>query len=217
MTNHSPATEETKVAPTAGPEDQNSEDNAKKGARGGRSQRKRNDTRIKEAKEFEEAILQIDRVTRVVAGGRRLRFRISVIIGDQKGRVGFALGKSAEVMIGIQKAVFKAKKNLLHVPITEDTIPHTVDAKFKASKVILFPAPEGTGIIAGGAVRKILELAGAKNVLSKIHGSRNRINVACATLLALEKLQDPKKRKKLNIKKSFEEKDEEQQNKKIII
>ena len=155
------------------------------GRRGGGKRRQQ-----KEPKEFEEAILQIDRVTRVVSGGRRLRFRISVVIGDQKGRVGFGVGKSAEVMVGIQKAVAQAKKNLINVPIFNGTIPHEMNSTFKSSRVLLFPAPEGKGVIAGGAVRRILELAGVKNVLSKIHGSRNKLNVAVATIKALEGLQN---------------------------
>jgi small subunit ribosomal protein S5 len=155
------------------------------GRRGGGKRRQQ-----KEPKEFEEAILQIDRVTRVVSGGRRLRFRISVVIGDQKGRVGFGVGKSAEVMVGIQKAVAQAKKNLINVPIFNGTIPHEMNSTFKSSRVLLFPAPEGKGVIAGGAVRRILELAGVKNVLSKIHGSRNKLNVAVATIKALQELQN---------------------------
>lgn len=163
----------------------------------------RKDRRPQEAKEFEEAILQIDRVTRVVKGGRRLRFRVSVVIGDQKGRVGFGIGKSAEVMIGIQKAVSKAKKNLMHVPIFNGTIPHPQKGNFKSSQVLLMPAPEGKGVIAGGAVRRILELAGVKDVLSKVHGSRNKLNVALATLGALKELQNqnPKPEKKEEAKK----------------
>ncbi|MCF7812122.1 30S ribosomal protein S5 [Candidatus Gracilibacteria bacterium] len=153
-----------------------------------RSRRRQDRGRKREPKEFEEAILQIDRVTRVVAGGRRLRFRVSVVIGDQKGRVGFGIGKANEVMLGIQKAVSSAKKGLIQVPIFNGTLPHEIKSNFKSSKVLLFPAPEGKGVIAGGAVRKILELAGVRDVLSKVHGSRNRVNVAHATFLALEKL-----------------------------
>jgi small subunit ribosomal protein S5 len=141
-------------------------------------------------KEFEETVLQIDRVTRVTKGGRQLRFRISIVIGDKKGRVGFGIGKSGEVIIGIQKAIAKAKRNLIKVPIFNETIPHAVEGNFKASKVLLFPARTGKGIIAGGAVRKIMDLAGVKNVLSKAHGSRNRINIAYATFLALQELQN---------------------------
>lgn len=144
----------------------------------------------KEQKEFEETILQIARVTRVVKGGRRMRFRVSVIIGDKKGRVALGIGKAGEVLMAIQKAVAVAKKQLVRIPIFEDTIPHEINATFKASRVLLFPAPEGTGVIAGGAVRKILELAGVKNVLSKVHGSRNPLNIAYCTFTALAQLQN---------------------------
>ena len=144
----------------------------------------------REPKEFEEAILQIDRVTRVTRGGRQLRFRISVVIGDKKGRVGFGIGKSGEVLAGITKAVADAKKNLITVPSFNETIPHQSVGNFKASKVTIMPAQPGTGIIAGGAVRKILELSGVQNILSKMHGSRNRLNSAHATFQALAKLEN---------------------------
>lgn len=151
--------------------------------------KKRRQRPAREPKEFEESIIQIDRVTRVTKGGRQLRFRVSVVIGDKKGRVGFGIGKSGEVMVGVQKAIATAKKNLVRVPIFEDSIPHLSSAKFKATKVTLFPAPEGKGVIAGSSVRKILELSGVKNVLSKLHGSRNRINAAYATMDALNALE----------------------------
>lgn len=156
--------------------------------KGGRGRKKR------EPKEFEESIIQIARVTRVVKGGRRMRFRIAVVIGDKKGRVGFGVGKSGEVLGGIQKAIFAAKKNLMTINIDKNTesIPHEVNGKFKASQVLLFPAPKGKGIVAGGAVRKILELAGVKNVLSKMHGSRNALNATRATLNALQVLSKEK-------------------------
>jgi small subunit ribosomal protein S5 len=125
----------------------------------------------------------------VVKGGRRLRFRLTVVIGDKKGRVGFGIGKSAEVMTAIQKAVVQAKRNLITVPMNEGTLPHEANAIFKSSRVLLFPAPEGKGVIAGGAVRKILELAGVRDVLSKSHGSRNKLNVAVATFNALQSLE----------------------------
>ena len=154
-----------------------------------RNTKRRSNGFKKEAKEFEESILQIDRVTRVVKGGRRMRFRIAVVIGDRKGRVGMGIGKSGEVLGGIQKAVAAAKKSLVNVKIYNGTLPHNITAKFKTSKVLLFSAPAGKGIIAGSSVRKILELGGYKDVLSKIHGSRNKINVAKATFLALSELQ----------------------------
>lgn len=158
--------------------------------RGGRGGRRGNRRTKREPKEFEESILQIDRVTRVTKGGRQLRFRISVVIGDKKGRVGFGIGKSSEVVTGIQKAVADAKRNLVTVPSFDGTISQPVKATFKSSQVTLFPAPKGKGVIAGGAVRKILDLSGVKDVLSKIHGSRNRINVAYATMAALGMLRN---------------------------
>ncbi|MBU0981420.1 30S ribosomal protein S5 [Patescibacteria group bacterium] len=144
----------------------------------------------REPKEFEEEVIQIDRVTRVVKGGRRLRFRATVVIGDKKGRVGYGIGKSTEVQLAIQKAVTKAKKNLISIPIYEGTIPHTQQVKFKASKILIKPASQGTGVIAGGAVRKILDVAGVKNVLSKSLGSSNRVNNTKAAFLALSKLRE---------------------------
>lgn len=146
----------------------------------------------REPKEFEEEVLQIDRVTRVVAGGRRLRFRATVVIGNRKGKVGIGLGKAGEVAIAIQKAIAKAKKSLVTVSIVKNTIPHPVEQKFKAAIIMMKPASEGTGIIAGGAIRKILDLAGVKNVLSKRFGTTNKIANAQATMMALKKLKHVK-------------------------
>lgn len=143
----------------------------------------------REPKEFEEEVIQVDRVTRVVKGGRRLRFRATVVIGDRKGRVGYGIGKSTEVQAAIQKAVTKAKKNLIKIPLYKGSIPHTIQTKFKAAVVFLKPAGEGTGVIAGGAVRKMLDLAGVRNVLSKSLGSNNRLNTTKATFQALSKLR----------------------------
>ncbi|MBU0577595.1 30S ribosomal protein S5 [Patescibacteria group bacterium] len=148
---------------------------------------------VKEQKEFEEEVLQIDRVTRVVKGGRRLRFRCTVAIGDRKGRVGIGVGKASEVVTGIKKAVTKAKNSLINVPITKgDTIPHKVNIKYKAARLLVMPASPGTGVIAGGALRKILNLAGIKNVLSKNLGSRNTLVNAQASIKALEALRPVK-------------------------
>src|SRR5690606_8476111 len=144
---------------------------------------------MKEKKEFEEEVLQVDRVTRVVKGGRRLSFRATVIIGNRKGKVAIGLGKANEVTVAIQKGVSQAKKNILHVPIVKDTIPHNIWVKFKATKLLMIPAAPGTGIKAGSSTRKILELAGVKNILSKRLGSGNRINFAKATIKGLEMLQ----------------------------
>lgn len=198
--NTNPTTEEAAAAPDpeAAPKvqaDQPKVTADKRGGDQGQGNRRgggrgRRDRKQREPKEFEESIIQIDRVTRVTKGGRQLRFRVSVVIGDQKGRVGFGIGKSAEVMSGVQKAIAEAKRNMVTVPIFEDTIPHAVSYKFKASKVFLLPAPEGKGVIAGGAVRKVLELAGIKNVLSKMHGSRNKLNSVYATMECLKALQN---------------------------
>lgn len=153
-------------------------------------QRNRRNAAKQEPKEFDEEVIQLDRVTRVVKGGRRLRFRATVAIGNRKGKVGIGIAKSNEVVGAIKKAVTKAKKDLVLVPITkDDTIPHRIQTKFKASKILLIPAGPGTGIIAGGATRIIIELSGVKNVLSKSLGSSNRLNNSKATLNALKALR----------------------------
>lgn len=149
---------------------------------------------MEERKEFDEETLQIDRVTRVVKGGRRLRFRCTVAIGDRKGRVGLGIGKASEVAQGIKKAVAQAKKDLIHVQLAPgDTIPHAVNYKYKAARIMMMPAAPGTGVIAGGALRKILSLAGIKNVLSKDFGSRNMLVTAQASMRALQTLRPPRK------------------------
>lgn len=150
--------------------------------------------RAQEPKEFDEEVIQLDRVTRVVKGGRRMRFRATVAIGNRKGKVGVGIGKSAEVVGAIKKAVADAKKGMIQVPIHDDTIPHRVNSKFKASKILLIPAGAGTGIIAGGATRKIIELSGIKNILSKTLGSSNRVNNSYATLEALKMLRARRKK-----------------------
>lgn len=144
----------------------------------------------KETKEFEEAVIEVARVTRVVKGGRRMRFRATVVIGNKKGTVGYGIGKAVEVQLAIQKAVAKARKKLIRVPIYKGSIPHQTQVKFKASTVFIKPASEGTGLIAGGALRQILELAGIKNVLSKSFGSNNRVNTAKAAYKALTTLRE---------------------------
>jgi len=161
-------------------------------AKSSRPDRRRNDRRSREPKEFDEHVLQIARVTRVVKGGRRMRFRAAVVIGNRKGRVGFGLGKSGEVQGAIQKAVARAKCNMITVPLQKGTIPHEVDIKFKAAHIRILPASEGTGIIAGGALRPILDLAGVKNVLSKRYGSTNILVNAQAAMKALSSLRTPK-------------------------
>ncbi|MBU1446487.1 30S ribosomal protein S5 [Patescibacteria group bacterium] len=160
---------------------------------------------MKEKKEFAEEVIQIDRVTRVVKGGRRLRFRATVVIGDRKGQVGVGVGKSTEVAGAIKKAIAKAKRVLIRVPLFKTTIPHDIKIKYKASKILLMPASEGTGIIAGGAIRKVVELAGIKNILSKSFGTNNKLSNTKAAYKALgllrkrsvpEKYRDKKEDKK---------------------
>lgn len=147
--------------------------------------------KIKEIQEFQEEVLDIARVTRVVKGGRRLRFRATVIVGNRSGKVGIGTGKSVEVATAIQKAVSKAKKALIIVPLTKfDSIPHEVKMKYKSAKLMIMPAHEGTGIIAGGAVRKIADLAGIKNMYGKSFGTTNKLVGAQATMRALQKLRE---------------------------
>ena len=168
------------------------------------------DRHTKEQKEFEEEVLQIDRVTRVVKGGRRLRFRATVAIGDKKGRVGVGIGKASEVVTGIQKAVSKAKASLINVPITKgDTIPHAVRVKYKAAEMMVMPASPGTGVIAGGSLRKVLHLAGIKNVLSKNIGSRNTLVTAQAAIKALKELRPVKESQAKKFEEKKVEKNEE--------
>lgn len=139
--------------------------------------------------EFEEEVIQIDRVTRVVKGGRRLRFRATVVVGNRNGKVGLGIGKSHEVTGAIKKATTQAKKYLIRVPLVKGTIPHEVYLKFKSAKVLIKPASEGTGLIAGSSIRKVLELAGVKNILSKALGASNKITNAKATILAIQQLR----------------------------
>lgn len=142
-----------------------------------------------EEKEFKEEMIAVDRVTRVTAGGRQLRFRASVVIGDGKGRIGLGIGKSGEVQGAIEKALRDAKKNLITFPIVNGTILHDVSASFKSSALFLHPAHPGTGIIAGGSVRKILAVSGVKDVIAKQHGAPNGITNARVAMKALASLK----------------------------
>ena len=163
------------------------------GQRGGQGQRRgpRRDgpQRGGGGEEFEQKILDLSRVTRVTAGGKRMRFRACVAIGDLKGRVGVGLAKGLDVSSAVTKATARAKKEIVHVPIVRETIPFDVNVKFKASTVLMKPAPKGTGIIAGGVVRLILTLAGVPNVAAKMLGSSNRVTNAKATMRALAELE----------------------------
>src|SRR5215471_8702076 len=139
-----------------------------------------------EEKQFDERTLHIDRVARVVKGGRRFRFRALVIVGDHKGRVGMGIAKGADVTAAITKATDVAKKNLLTIPLYKGTLPHEVEAKVGGARILVKPASAGTGLIAGGVVRTILEVLGISNALSKSLGSTNKTNTAYATLAALQ-------------------------------
>jgi small subunit ribosomal protein S5 len=145
--------------------------------------------REKEVELFEDRVVAINRVTKVVKGGRRFRFAALVVIGDHNGTVGFGLGKAQEVPDAIKKAVENAKKNLIKVAVVNNTIPHIVTGEFGAGKVFLRPASEGTGVIAGGAIRTICELAGIHNILSKSLGSKAPINMVRAAFAGLESLK----------------------------
>lgn len=138
--------------------------------------------------EFEQKIIDLARVTRVMAGGKRMNFRASVIVGDRKGKIGFGVAKGADVSLAVNKATLKAKKAVIIVKIVNETIPYQVNSKFKASKVMMKPASKGTGIIAGGAMRSVLEIAGVPNVVAKSLGSSNKINNIICTINAFEKL-----------------------------
>lgn len=153
--------------------------------------RRRNDEKEAEApvSEWQERVIQIRRVTKVVKGGKKLSFRAIVIVGNQKGQVGVGCAKASEVIIAIQKAVADGRKNLINVPIYKTTIPHPIQGRSGAGSVMLRPASEGTGVIAGGAVRAVLELAGIENILSKSLGSKSPLNAANATMEALKSLR----------------------------
>lgn len=139
--------------------------------------------------EFKEKVVQIRRVTKVVKGGKKMGFRAVVVVGDLKSKVGLGLGKAVEVASAIRKGVEAAKKNMIEVSSVSGTLPHDVIGRYSASQVVLRAAPAGTGVIAGGAVRTVLELAGMKNVVAKSIGSNNAINVARATFEGLTSLK----------------------------
>ena len=172
-----------------------------------------------EPKQFEELVISIDRVARVVKGGRRFRFKALVVVGDRKSKVGVGVSKGADVQTAVAKATDVAKKNMITIPIVNDTIPHDQETKLSGAHVLLMPAAPGTGIIAGGVVRAIIGVTGIKNLLSKSLGSTNKVNIAYATIEALqtmvpqeEWLNAPKKseaKKKPAAKKAVAPKDEE--------
>jgi len=140
---------------------------------------------------LEEKVIKINRVAKVVTGGRRFKFNAIVAVGDGKGHIGIGLGKALEVVTAVSKGKENAKKNMVRIPIINGTIPHVVQAKYGAAKVILKPASVGTGIIAGGPIRAIMEEVGVRDILTKSIGSNNTHNVVKATMVALQLLKDP--------------------------
>lgn len=146
----------------------------------------------REKQEYEQKLLALDRVTRVVKGGRRFRFRATLVIGNRRGKVGVGVAKGSDVSDAIQKAYNDGLKNLIMVKMDGNTIPHDVDMKLGSAKVMLKPASEGRGIIAGGSVRAVVDLAGIRDIVSKSMGTSNKLNVARATVEALKSLKEPK-------------------------
>ncbi len=195
---------ETVVAKTAAPVEANAQQPRENNNSDRRPQRRNGPHRKgpgrprEQVKEFEERVVSINRISKTVKGGRKMRFAALVVVGDKKGRFGFGTGKSGEVPDAIKKALDVARKNITRVHIVKGgTITHEVMGEFGASKVFLKPAPEGTGIIAGGAVRAILELAGLRNVYSKVYGSKTSLNVIRASYDGISKIKSYAKVKAL--------------------
>lgn len=185
---------------TKQPEAQKKDNNQARGSqRGGNDRGRKGGGRRpnkREESEFDQKIIDVARVTRVTEGGKQMSFRATVVIGDKKGKVGIGIGKGLDVSNAINKAVGRAKKDMIHVPLDEyGRIPHEVVKKFGAASIMVRPAPQGTGIIAGGVMRMILELSGARNVTAKMYGSKSKINNSKATIEALRSLQTDQQRK----------------------
>lgn len=170
-------------------------DGGRDGRRSDRGPRRGDRRDEKPADEFEQRIIDIARVTRVMAGGKRMRFRACVAIGDKKGNVAIGLAKGADVTLAVAKAVNQAKKAMVVVPIVKGTIPHAVDQWYGSAHILLKPAAAGKGIIGGGIVRTILELSGIRNVSSKILGTNNKVNNAKCVIEAIKFLRAPKAKK----------------------
>jgi small subunit ribosomal protein S5 len=153
-----------------------------------KNRRDRRNNRKDEPKQYEEQTISIDRVARVVKGGRRFRFKALVVVGDRKNKVGVGVSKGQDVQQAVSKATEVAKKNMITVPIVNGTIPHDVEVKLTGARVLLKPAAPGTGIIAGGVVRTVIGTIGISNLLSKSLGSNNKVNIAYATIKALASL-----------------------------
>ena len=165
---------------------QNHQNRGPQGQRGGRGPRR--PEVAPEEKLFDERVVHIDRVARVVKGGRRFRFRALVVVGDRKHKIGVGLAKGADVTAAVTKATEVAKKHMIEVPVNKGTIPHEAEAKVSGARILVKPAAAGTGLIAGGVVRTVLEVAGISNALSKSLGSTNKANTAYATIAALQSI-----------------------------
>lgn len=168
-----------------------SNDDSPRGSRTQQRGGRRDDRRAGVAdtpKEFEEIVINIDRVARVVKGGRRFRFKALVVVGNRKDKVGVGVSKGADVQTAVAKATEVAKKNMITVPISNETIPHDSEVKFSGAHVLIKPAAPGTGVIAGGVVRQIIGVTGIRNLLSKSLGSTNKVNIAYATIESLKSL-----------------------------
>ncbi|HRF28558.1 MAG TPA: 30S ribosomal protein S5 [Candidatus Saccharibacteria bacterium] len=174
------------AAPAAAPA-QGNRQGGRGQARGGRRDDRRNQA-PQEPKQFEEVVINIDRVARVVKGGRRFRFKALVVVGDRKNKVGVGVSKGADVQAAISKATDVAKKSMITIPVTNTTIPHDAEVKLSGARVLIKPAAPGTGIIAGGVVRQVIGVTGVTNLLSKSLGSTNKVNIAYATIEALKTL-----------------------------
>lgn len=162
-----------------------------------RPKRPQRDDSEREKREFDQKVVEVKRVTRVVAGGKRMRFRALVVIGDHKGKVGMGLKKGVDVAESVNKAINQAKKNMITLPLVNESIPHEVNMKYKASKLMMKPARAGSGVIAGGAIRSVMDLAGVKNVVSKMIGSSNKVNNIKAVFRAFQTMKSKEQMKNL--------------------
>lgn len=178
--------EETTTA-TAAPAAAPTHTRAPRGGQGGRRDNRRNDA-PQEPKEFEEVVINIDRVARVVKGGRRFRFKALVVVGNRKDKVGVGVSKGQDVQTAVAKATDVAKKHMITIPVINETIPHDAEVKLAGARVLIKPAAPGTGVIAGGVVRQVIGVTGIRNMLSKSLGSTNKVNIAYATVDALKTL-----------------------------